>query len=63
MSEIIDVASIMSGTADIMKQNELRDTYIHLGQQSENLNTPEHIQVSFDEKVAIMNTELFKKEE
>ena len=53
----------MSGTNDIIRQNELRDTYIHLGQYSENLNTPEHTQISFDEKISIMNGELFKKEE
>ncbi len=63
MNEVIDVSAIMSGSADIVKYNELRDTYIHLGQYSINLDTPEHIQVSFDEKVAMMNHELFKKEE
>lgn len=63
MNEIVDVAGIMSGTADIVKQNELRDTYIHLGQYAENLNNPEHIQISFYDKITIMNQELFKKEE
>jgi hypothetical protein len=63
MSEIVDVGNIMSGSADINKQNELRNTYIHLGQYADNLNNPEHIQFSFDEKISIMNQELFKKEE
>ena len=63
MNEIIDVGNIMSGSADTVRQNELRDTYIHLGQYAENLNNPEHIQISFDEKITIMNQELFKKEE
>ncbi|MBC7503452.1 ATP-binding protein [Candidatus Gracilibacteria bacterium] len=63
MGEIVDVGSIMGGIADIAKQNELRDTYIHLGQYAENLNNPEHIQISFTDKVSIMNLELFKKEE
>ncbi len=61
--EIVDVASIMSGTTDIVRQNELRDIYIHLGQYSENLNNPEHIEISFSDIVSIMNQELFKKEE
>lgn len=61
--ETIKIDDIMSGTNDIIRQNELRDTYIHLGQYSENLNTPEHTQISFDEKISIMNGELFKKEE
>jgi predicted AAA+ superfamily ATPase len=63
MNEIIDVGNIMSGSADIVRQNELRDTYIHLGQYSLNLNNPEHIQISFSDKISIMNEELFKKEE
>jgi predicted AAA+ superfamily ATPase len=63
MNETIDVSAIMSGTADIVRYNELRDIYIHLGQYSANLDTPEHIQISFDEQVATMNRELFKKEE
>ncbi|MBC7498120.1 DUF4143 domain-containing protein [Candidatus Gracilibacteria bacterium] len=63
IGETIKIDDIMSGTNDIIRQNELRDTYIHLGQYSENLNTPEHTQISFDEKISIMNGELFKKEE
>ena len=53
----------MSGNSDISRQNELRDTYIHLGQYADNLNDPEHIQITFSDKVALMNIELFKKEE
>ncbi len=63
MSEIIDVASIISGNTDIVRQNELRDTYIHLGQYTPNLNNPEHIHIAFSDKISIMNQELFKKEE
>ena len=61
--EIIDVGNIMSGNSDISRQNELRDTYIHLGQYADNLNNPEHIQITFSDKLALMNWELFKKEE
>lgn len=61
--EIVDVGNIMSGNSDISRQNELRDTYIHLGQYADNLNDPEHIQITFSDKVALMNIELFKKEE
>ena len=59
----IDVWAIMSKKADIWGLNELRDTYIHLGQYPCNLDNPEWFQLSFDEKLATMNQELFKKEE
>jgi hypothetical protein len=53
----------MSDTADVAKQNELRDIYIHLGGYADNLNDREHIQITFSDQVAMMHTELFKKEE
>lgn len=59
----MDIAAIMSGNDDITKKNELRDSYIHLGQYPENLNIPEHFQEAFNSKITIMNQELFKKEE
>lgn len=59
----IDVASIMSGSADISSYNTLRDTYLHLGQYADSLTHPDHITQTFENKIAIINTELFKKEE
>lgn len=59
----IDVGAIMSKKADIGALNELRDTYIHLGQYPHNLDDHESLQASFEEKLAVMNQELFKKEE
>jgi hypothetical protein len=53
----------MSGTADIGSINTLRDTYIHLGQFPTNLTDSSHVEVSFQEKLQVMNTEIFKKEE
>ncbi len=63
MWEIVDIAAIMSGNDDIIKKNELRDSYIHLGQYPENLNIPDQFQETFNRKITIMNQELFKKEE
>ncbi len=63
MNQIIDVGSIMTGNADINSLNNLRDSYVHLGAYPSNLAIPENVQTSFDEKLSIMNTELFKKEE
>jgi hypothetical protein len=59
----IDIASIMSGSADISIYNTLRDTYLHLGQFPDNLTHPDHITETFEHKISIINTELFKKEE
>jgi predicted AAA+ superfamily ATPase len=59
----IDIASIMSGTADVSSYNTLRDTYLHLGQYADNLTHPDHIIETFDKKIANINQELFKKEE
>lgn len=63
MGDIIDISSIMTEKKSTEKQNELRDTYIHLGQYWDNLEDPEHIHVTFESKLSIMNQELFKKEE
>lgn len=63
MWQSIDVGAIMSGGVDITSLNILRDTYIHLGQYPKNLIDSDHVFVSFDDKIALMNTELFKKEE
>jgi len=63
MWQVIDVGTIMSGTADIGSINTLRDTYIHLGQFPTNLTDSSHVEVSFQEKLQVMNTEIFKKEE
>ncbi len=59
----INVGAIMSGTSDINKLNSLKDAYIHLWQFGVNIENPEHIQTSFDEKMSEMVQELFKKEE
>jgi hypothetical protein len=63
MGVTVDVGSIMSGSADISGYNTLRDTYLHLGQYPDNLIHPDHITDTFDSKISIINTELFKKEE
>lgn len=60
---MIDVGTIMSGTANIASINTLRDNYIHLGQFPTNLTDPSHVEISFQEKLQVMNTEIFKKEE
>jgi hypothetical protein len=53
----------MSGKVDIETYNKLRETYLHLGAYPVNLDNPEHIHVTFDDKLSIMNGELIKKEE
>lgn len=63
MGHVIDIQSIMSWKESIQELNTFRDSYIHLGQYIPNLNNPENIQESFDNKLSIMNQELFKKEE
>lgn len=63
MGHTVDVGTIMSGNANISEYNALRDTYIHLGQYPINLNDSTHVDVWFSDKLAIMNQELFKKEE
>ncbi len=63
MDQIVDVGSIMSGAVDISSFNTIRDTYIHLGGYPLNLNIPDNVLVNFEEKLTIMNQELFKKEE
>ncbi len=63
MQNPVDVWGIMSGKIDIEIYNKLRETYLHLGAYPVNLDNPEHIQVTFDNKLSIMNQELFKKEE
>jgi hypothetical protein len=63
MNQSIDVGAIMSWSADTLGLNHLRDSYIHLGAYPKNLDNESNIQVSFDEKLSIMNQELFKKEE
>lgn len=63
MQQAIDVAAIMSWSADLNVLNQLRDDYIHLGSYPDNLNDSSNIQIEFDKKLSIMNQELFKKEE
>jgi predicted AAA+ superfamily ATPase len=59
----INVGEIMSGNADIDILNQLKDAYIHTGQYPINIDDPENIQATFDDKMTVMVQELFKKEE
>lgn len=59
----INVGELVTWAADIDWLNAQRDAYIHLGQYPINLLNPDHIQVSFSEKMSEMVQELFRKEE
>ncbi len=63
MDQPIDVGAIMWWSADISSLNTLRDTYIHLGAFPTNIDNSDNILIAFDNKLSIMNQELFKKEE
>ncbi len=63
MDQVIDVGAIMRWAANIDELNKIRDTYIHLGAYPTNLDNSENVQIAFDNKLSIMNQELFKKEE
>lgn len=59
----IDITSIFAGTTDIHEINRLRDSYIHVGQYVSNIVDPESMEALWNEKIAIMDWELFEKEQ
>lgn len=58
----IDTPSIMQWSADIVRLNTLRDSYILTGKYPDSINDPDGIPTRFSEKISIMNQELFEKE-
>lgn len=62
MGTPLDIASIMSGSTDLNELNSLRDMYVRAGSLPANIENPDDIISRFDEKLAIMNQQLFKKE-
>jgi hypothetical protein len=58
----IEIWAVLSWTANITKLNTLRDEYIHTWQYGYNIINPENIDFLWEDKLSIINKELFEKE-
>lgn len=58
----IEIWAVLAWTANIAKLNTLRDEYIHLWQYGYNITHPEDIDLLWEDKLSIINQELFERE-
>lgn len=58
----INISQILSGWMNVGKLNTLRDEYIHLGQYGHNISNPDSMNAFWNDKLSIMEQELFEKE-